>query len=931
MDEKNSKKIDFLIKKVNELEERENNYRKTENKLNERIKELNCLFELSNLISNKQIDLDSFLQSVVFIIPTAFQFSNLTSARILFGEKEFLTEKFIESKHVISSKLILNDKLEGQIDVFCSKEKLTEDELIFLDEEIKLIEEISFRLCSAINSKRFEERIKKSESMLSLIISTIPQSIFWKDINGVYLGCNNSFAKIAGFKNPLDIIGKTDYELPWSKQESDAYRADDKYVVENIEAKLHIIEKITTHDKRQFIIDTSKVPLVDDSGNAFGLLGVFEDVTDLNNTKNELKISETKYKSIIESTSDFIWTVDPINFGIQTYNQSLYNYFFNEVGISLSVGDTPDVLVKSRINDWIYFYKKALELGKFETEYEVVSGKHFLYLSINTLVNDGEIFGISVLGRDITTLKQNERALIKAKEISEKNENNFREVLENSLDASYKRDLKNDSYTYLSPIFEKISGYGTSEFINLPTKDLLDLIHPDDIEHCNNIIIQSMESNYGTPYELEYRFKHKDGNYIWFLDRFIVMSDVLNNPSVRIGSVGDITNRKIMENALLESENKFKLAFMTSNDAIYIATIEKGLLIEANNAFYEIFGYTKEELKGKSALDLNIYYDINDRTKMISELKLNGHVKNMELKGLKKSGDEIIVSISTSLLNINNQQYILGFLRDITEDKKSELELIKSKEKAEENEKRITLLNLELEKRVAERTVKLENANKELESFSYSISHDLRAPLRAIDGFSKILISKHSSKLDKDAQSLVSRISGGAVKMSQLIDDILAFSRMNRYELKKSKIDMRLLVESIYNDITFEDEKIKISFILHDIPNSFGDEKVLRQVWVNLISNSIKFTSKIEYPIIEVGFKVENEKNIYFVKDNGVGFDMTYSGKLFNVFQRLHTESEYKGTGIGLAICKNIINKHGGKIWVESELNVGTTFYFYID
>lgn len=669
MDQENSKKIDFLIKRVNELEEREKNYIKTENKLNERIKELNCLFELSNLISNNQMDLDDFLQSVVNIIPPAFQFSDVTFARISFGKKEFLTHKFTESKHVISSKFIVNDKLEGQIDVFSLKEKLTEDEFIFLHEEIKLIEEISLRLSSAINIKLFEERIKKSESMLILILSTIPQSIFWKDIHGVYLGCNSSFAKVAGFNNPLDIIGKTDYDLPWSKQESEAYRADDKYVVENIESKLHIIEKITTHDKKNLIIDTSKLPLVDDLGNVFGLLGVFEDVT----------------------------------------------------------------------------------------------------------------------------------------------------------------------------------------------------------------------------------------------------------------------NQKIMENALLESENKFKLAFMTSNDAIYIATIEDGILIEANNAFYDMFGYTQEEARGKSALDLNLYYDINDRTKMINELNLNGYVKNMELKGLKKSGDEIIVSISTSILNINDKKYILGVLRDITEDKKSELELIKAKEQAEENEKRIALLNLELENRVAERTAKLEIANKELESFSYSISHDLRAPLRAIDGFSKILIEKYASSLDKDAQSLVSRISGSSVKMSQLIDDILSFSRMNRYELKKSSIDMRLLVESTYNDITSEEEKVKISFILHHIPNSFGDEKVLRQVWVNLISNSIKFTSKINKPLIEVGFKVKNEKNIYFVRDNGVGFDMTYSDKLFNVFQRLHTESEYKGTGIGLAICKNIINKHGGNIWVESELNTGTTFYFYID
>lgn len=217
---------------------------------------------------------------------------------------------------------------------------------------------------------------------------------------------------------------------------------------------------------------------------------------------------------------------------------------------------------------------------------------------------------------------------------------------------------------------------------------------------------------------------------------------------------------------------------------------------------------------------------------------------------------------------------------------------------------------------------------KELEAFTYSISHDLGAPLRMINSFSTLLLNKHSESLNDDGKEFLQIISTQAIQMKQLIDDLINFSKLTHKEINKSEIDMKGLIEVVIDNIKKSDLYPNTEVIIKDIPNAYGDRPMLKQVIMNLISNAFKYSKKSENPTIEIGYTNKNDSDFYYVKDNGVGFDMAYAARIFDVFQRLHTESEFEGTGIGLAIVRRIIEKHNGKIFVEGKENEGATFYF---
>jgi PAS domain S-box-containing protein len=244
------------------------------------------------------------------------------------------------------------------------------------------------------------------------------------------------------------------------------------------------------------------------------------------------------------------------------------------------------------------------------------------------------------------------------------------------------------------------------------------------------------------------------------------------------------------------------------------------------------------------------------------------------------------------------------------------------------SEKEIKALNRELEQRVAVRTADLVAANKELEEFSYSVSHDLRTPLRAIDGFSHILLEGYADKLDDEGKRLLNVVGNNATRMGQLIDDILQFIHTSQLEIHLSDVDMEIMARGVMEELQSSFADTKLQFEIEHIPPAMGDSTMLRKVFVYLLSNAVKFSRTNAAPRVKVGGSLEGDETVYYVKDNGVGFDMQYSDKLFGVFQHLHCITEFEGTGIGLAIVKRIVTRHGGRVWAEGKLNEGATFYF---
>jgi len=308
--------------------------------------------------------------------------------------------------------------------------------------------------------------------------------------------------------------------------------------------------------------------------------------------------------------------------------------------------------------------------------------------------------------------------------------------------------------------------------------------------------------------------------------------------------------------------------------------------------------------------------------------RVTTHLHLRQLTRMLEEQNEQLQSVQEALYRANEslEQRVAERTAELAQVNAILQEQIAERKRAEEEIRR---LNRELEQRVLDRTAQLKTANEELEGFVYSVSHDLRAPLRHIDGFLELLQQRRTTEaLDEHSRHYMSNISSAARRMGQLIDDLLAFSRMGRNEMSKMPVDLNALTQEIVQELAPETQGRAIRWRIADLPTVSGDRAMLRQVLTNLIANALKFTQGRTPAEVDIDCQAGEKETIIFVRDNGVGFDMAYADKLFGVFQRLHSTEEFEGTGIGLANVRRIINRHGGRVWAEGEVNQGATFYF---
>jgi PAS domain S-box len=394
----------------------------------------------------------------------------------------------------------------------------------------------------------------------------------------------------------------------------------------------------------------------------------------------------------------------------------------------------------------------------------------------------------------------------------------------------------------------------------------------------------------------------------------------LGEDLVRLGeSVSTMVSRlKTMIVELRESEENYRTLVQSAN-SIILRFDTSGNVTFINQYAQKFFGYTKEEILGKNLIGTIVpatdSRGMDLRAKIHDIILHSDRYEVSENENTKKDGSRIWISWTNQPLydDEGNLTGMLSIGNDITRLKQIENE--------------ISDLNNELEQRVADRTRQLTEVNRNLESFTYSVSHDLRAPLRAISGYSSILLQELPGIPEKDRRYL-ELMRTNAHDMGRLIDDLLSFSKLGQRSLQKTTIYPASLIREILQDLRSDPDTEKMEFIIGDLPPCHGDPVLFRQVFTNLLSNAIKFTCTCEHPEVEIGFIEQDGRPVFFIRDNGIGFDMKYADKIFGVFQRLHDAGEYEGTGVGLAIVHRIIELHGGKIWVESTPGKGTTFFF---
>jgi PAS domain S-box-containing protein len=799
-----------------------------------------------------------------------------------------------------SSELILKHKNGSKIPVFSSHTIIQvegkEQELYCIDVDLS-------------DRHNAIEELRKSEEYFKAIADFTASWEAWFSPEGKLLWMN-PYSPVLETKSPeesLDAEGFVSRMVP---------HEDIPVVLEIFKSAMHgtrgdnVEIRFLKKDGSTFWGSVSWRPVFDSNGKSLGFRTSTHDITKRKEAEEEAKRIGEYYRALFEKAPDGIVLLDAnaqYKF-VSPAARKIFGYSENEsISKDPSLFTHPDDLsmVLSTLQK---LFTDPSYVPVIQYRYANKAGAWLWVESTFTnLLNDPIVNAIIINFREITDRKLAEEAL-------KENEKRFREFFEANSDGITIFNINETGPpTVILDTNEnaaKMLGYSKEDMLKLNPVSIESNLTQEQLAYRTKELKENGFANFETV------IRHKDGHDICVETKAKVI--FYNNQPALMNIVRDITERKLAQESLIESERRLKESQAVARLGSYVWNMKTGLW-KSSKILDEIFGIDHSYIR---SLEGWVKITHPDWQKTMNDYVLDEVLKNhkpfdKEYRIIRQdTGEERWVHGIGSLEfdDRNEPITLIGTISDITFRKDAEEE--------------IRILNEELEHRVIQRTEQLEQSNKELEAFSYSVSHDLRAPVRHIMGFAEILKNECSDELSEKAVHYLETISGSAEKMGDLIDNLLNFSRTGRTEISKSHLNMNSILEDALNQIRtgFGDRKIKWN--ISDMPKVYGDYNLLRIVWINLLDNAVKYTRERKLSIISIGFKEEKKETIFFVRDNGVGFDMEYSGKLFGVFQRLHSASQFDGTGIGLANVRRIISRHGGKTWAEGEVENGAVFYF---
>ncbi|NMC54314.1 MAG: PAS domain-containing protein [Chloroflexi bacterium] len=755
-----------------------------------------------------------------------------------------------------------------------------------------------------VERKHADEKLQKITFQRASLANNIPQKLYIKDLGLVYTFCNQQYA--ADFNlPPEDIVGKTDLDL-LPEQDAQKNQQSDRMVLE----KGELIEFDDTHlqnsGKKQ-IIHTIKSPIRDSSGAITGLLGIFWDVTEQRGAAEAVRASQQKLQLLIERMP-IACILHSDDFCFEYFNpaaEKIFGYSSHQIA-----GKYPEETIFANGNHAALDEIKKLILAGETNVSRLVNcsladGRtiHCEWNSTPLYDEQGNLSGIVSMVLDITERLQHENEM---KEISQ----HLQAIVSATPLAVITIDPEGRIISW-NPAAEDIFGWSASEAVSQIAPFVPESKRNEFYSILRRVVAGEKITNF------EAIRVRKDGSEIAVSLSTAPMVNANGETTGVVSVITDISQQK-RDREIIQASQEFITALLENAPVPIYVSDPLNTYIQCNQSWEKVLSKPKKEIIGVSVDDLlpqgaaTLRKQIN--SKVIEEKKPIEFEENIWLGGQ----EYYFETVKFPLKDLHERVYAVGSISiDITDRKNAQLALEK--------------LNNELERLVYQRTGELEAKNKELETFAYSVSHDLKAPLRGMDGYSRLLAEEYAGQLDEDGAHFVRSIREAANHMNQLIDDLLAYSRLERRSLQLSDVNPNMVVDQLLN--LYMDQISSRNIQVHkNIPfdTIHTDSESFLQAIRNLIDNAIKFTQNTEHPEITIGGEEKDDRYVLWVSDNGEGFDEKYAEKVFEIFQRLHRSEEYPGTGIGLAIVRKAMERLGGRVYARSSPGKGATFFLEV-